>query len=150
MISSSLIGLKIKELLASRKLSIPEIEKIADIRSGTIRNILKGRSKNPSFDTILRICKALECSLDVFAQESAVGNIDINKEPLLKKFGHNQVDFKLIKKCISLTEECLDEKSKNVKFDQLILLIIDSYLFAINNENKIDSNYVRWNIEKIN
>ena len=41
------IGIKIRQLLDNKKLSVAKFEKVASLQKGTVRDIIVGKSKNP-------------------------------------------------------------------------------------------------------
>ena len=58
------IGIKIKQMIDNKKLSVARLEKIAGLQKGTVRDIIVGKSKNPTINTLTKICKALECTFN--------------------------------------------------------------------------------------
>ena len=51
-------------------MSVKKLAEISTVPEGTCINILKGKSKNPSFDSIYKLCMALSLSCeDVFSPE---------------------------------------------------------------------------------
>ncbi len=52
--------MKLEAIRTKRKLSQIELDEKAGLRRGTTHDIEKGRSKNPSYETVVRLAKALE------------------------------------------------------------------------------------------
>ncbi|MDH7577145.1 MAG: helix-turn-helix transcriptional regulator [Bacillota bacterium] len=67
------VGKRIKELRESSSYSINQLARLAGVGQSTLSYIEMG-AKNPTVDTLLRICKALGISLAEFFSE---GQIDI-------------------------------------------------------------------------
>ena len=58
------IGTKIKQLANKKNLSINKLEKIAGLQQGRAHEIISGKSKNPTVNTLSKICTALGCTFD--------------------------------------------------------------------------------------
>jgi len=58
------IGIKINQMIDNKKLSVARLEKIAALQKGTVRDIIVGKSKNPTINTLTKICKGLECTFN--------------------------------------------------------------------------------------
>jgi len=59
----------LRDLLHAKHLKATQLEKIAGIAAHSVRNILIGRSKNPSVHTLKAIATALECSVEDILEE---------------------------------------------------------------------------------
>ncbi|MDC0344824.1 helix-turn-helix transcriptional regulator [Alphaproteobacteria bacterium] len=53
-----------KKNLKERSLSIARLETLSGIKAGSLRNIIYGASRNPSFFTVYKIAKALDMPVD--------------------------------------------------------------------------------------
>lgn len=60
---TSVVKEKITEYMKAEKLSIAELERRAGLSIHSVRNILKGRIKKPSAQSLQAIAEALNCSL---------------------------------------------------------------------------------------
>jgi len=63
-ISKSNIAKNIKKLRQERGISQDRLSKLADLSLNTIVNVEAGNNPNPTIETIERIAKALEVSID--------------------------------------------------------------------------------------
>ena len=61
---SSTLGEKIKKLRQQKKMSQDRLSKKADLALNTIVKIETGENPNPTLDTLQKIAKALDVSLD--------------------------------------------------------------------------------------
>ena len=55
---------KIKAYLENTNTAKSKLEREANLTNSTIRNILNGKKKNPTIDTVIKIADVLDCSLD--------------------------------------------------------------------------------------
>lgn len=63
----------LKAVKAERKLSTKQVAEKANLAERTVTRIFSGETANPSMDYMLKIARALECSLDdIFADTQAV------------------------------------------------------------------------------
>jgi DNA-binding Xre family transcriptional regulator len=152
----SAVGIKLRAMLEERKLSTVELERIAGLKSGVVRNITSGRSKNPKIETLKLICKALECSLyDVIDQEVLKHAAEAN--PI--KENTNELDrfeqtapwkHSLFIQCTDTVQHYLKEHKVNVKFSQVINLIKHSYVYALQkNKGEVSHGFTEWLVERI-
>ena len=65
---------KIRELRNKKGLSQEKLARLADVSYNTIVKIESGESKNPTFQTMVGIAKALGVSLDQLADRSPNGS----------------------------------------------------------------------------
>lgn len=67
---------RIEQRRIERNMTVKQLSTISGIPEATYSNILKGRSKNPSFDTVRALALAVEMSLD-----EVISSIDDNDSP---------------------------------------------------------------------
>lgn len=67
---------RIEQRRIERNMTVKQLSTISGIPEATYSNILKGRSKNPSFDTVRALALAVEMSLD-----EVISSIDDDKSP---------------------------------------------------------------------
>lgn len=58
-----MINNKLSEILGKKRIRMSELQKMTGLSHTTIINIYYDRSKNISFDTINKLCTALDCSI---------------------------------------------------------------------------------------
>lgn len=54
----------LKNIRDKKKLGIRELERISGVANSTIINIEKGKYKNPTIDTVSKLSKALDVTID--------------------------------------------------------------------------------------
>lgn len=58
----------LKTKLKTRNISIYKLSKLADLDDGMLNRIIKGKTKNPRIDTLIKIAKALDLNDHEFAE----------------------------------------------------------------------------------
>ncbi len=59
-----MINNKLSEILGKKRLRMSELQRISGLSQATIINLYHNRTKNISFDTINKLCYALECNIN--------------------------------------------------------------------------------------
>ena len=59
------IGERVRSIRVKKKISQDRLSKLADLSLNTIVNIESGLNSNPTVDTLIKIAKALDVSIDV-------------------------------------------------------------------------------------
>lgn len=77
---SEAIVKRINELLKENKININTLANKAGISASTIRNIVKGRCKTPTADTLYYICLAFDISLSEFYDSKVFDRDNINDD----------------------------------------------------------------------
>lgn len=129
---------RINAYIQENNISIAELEKMAGLKIDAIRNILYGRSTNPSATTLQAIAKTLGCSIDFLLGEV----IDSGKS---QKNKGSIKDFKLFSESVSIILDNLKAKEYEPTFDELVSLIKEVYYFSLERKPQgIDQNFVNW------
>jgi len=139
----------IKNEMEKRSWSVHALERQAGLKPSAIRNILYGRSKNPSLSVIQSIANALECSVADLIDEEAE---ERSKATGVEK-GENRDNLpwnqQLYLKCIQQLLTILIEKPIQLKKESILSVIDDAYFYSsVNNLEKPDQNFLNWLIEK--
>ncbi len=58
-----MINNKISEILGKKRIRMLELQKMTGLNHTTIINLYYDRSKNINFETINKLCKALDCDI---------------------------------------------------------------------------------------
>ena len=144
------LGTKIKQILDKKKLSVFRLERMSNVQRGNISAIIMGRSKNPSIDTIRKICIALECRWSDLLGEDWI----LEKSPsLLSSMGdysNIEWDNKLFEQSTEIIEKHLNKHNLSFSLNITVGLIIDLYLYSFTKNNKqIDEKVAEWLVEKL-
>ncbi len=143
---------KLKEAIETRaaanRLSIAELERRAGLKMNAIRNILKGKSKNPRVETLNSVAKVLGCSLEELIQNIKHNNA---KSPTQKNYFEIK-EVENIGLALDITDnitKLLREKKYSISMDKLFFLINESYNYLLKgNPPKVDPIFIEWYIEK--
>ena len=72
------IAKRIEILCMEKNISINKLATLSGITQSTLDSIMKGKSRNPGFSTIKKICNGLEMSLKDFLDDPIINNADID------------------------------------------------------------------------
>ena len=64
------LGKRNKELCEERGMSIKQLAEKSEVSQATIRNIINGTSQSPGIETLIKLCKAMEITLQELFTES--------------------------------------------------------------------------------
>lgn len=70
------IKTRILNLCTENKITINELAVLSGLRATTIYSVINGKSKNPSFVTIKKICSGFGISIRDFFDDKIFNNID--------------------------------------------------------------------------
>jgi DNA-binding Xre family transcriptional regulator len=146
------IGTKIKQLASKKNLSINKLEIIAGLQKGRAHEIISGKSKNPTVNTLSKICNALECTFNDLLSD-LLENKELSEKPFLltglKGYANLKLDYELYIKSVETIKKYLEKHEVNIKLNTHLALIVDLYLNAlIKNNKQINEEYGEWLIEK--
>jgi len=147
----------IREKVSQLDMSIHNLEKKAGLKAGVVQNIIYGRSKNPSINTIKLIAEALNCSIESLINTADTTENKVNQsskslqlsqsEKSLKE-NWNQEQYLL---CLNTVYQILQELSININKDQL-LSITDEVLnySSVNGLTAPDHQFAKYLVKKYN
>lgn len=140
---------KIIERMEAKNFSIAELERRAGLSIHSVRNILKGRIKKPSAQSLQAIAEALECSIiDLMSSSSAAEagfpqDMDrrIKKRPLLE---HPDLMLECLKKILKE----ITDKNITISIDEYFEVVKKVYLYSSREEPRVvDTRFAAWLIE---
>lgn len=74
---SKAIAWRIKNLCEEKDISINKLALDSGLTQSTLQSIMSGKSKNPTFLTVARVCDTLKIELKDFFDDEIFKNIDI-------------------------------------------------------------------------
>lgn len=77
---------RIGEIRKSRNLTIEQLAEKSGVPISTIKKVSAGITPNPSFETVLAISKALECSLEEFMDTPILKQLSIAEQNHMDKY----------------------------------------------------------------
>lgn len=114
------INVSLREIILKichdKNLNVLELEKISGLQKDTLRNIIRGRSKNPKFETIITIANALNISIDKLALDVNQMNFSVAWDPFL------------VIETIQTLEDIRKKLDLNLNFNNAIKITSKSYI----------------------
>ncbi len=137
----------IKQQLSTRNMSASELERRAGLKQSTLQNILYGRSKNPSIETIRSIAKELNCSIEELI---GVGNHlnSLYPEPKTETVEECLWNATLFIKAIEGVQIIIEKKNINLSKKQVLACVDEVYKYSIGVSEEIDQRFADWVINK--
>lgn len=128
----------LKKFISRSGLSIAAAERKAGLRRNSIQNILYGKSKTASKETVEAICQVLDCTpkeiTDDFSVSSPKGNY---------------WDEELFVRVVKASSEEVDNQNISPYFEEMMLIFQDAYTYFLQSEDKeIDKIFLNWLIKK--
>lgn len=138
---------KIIERMEAKNLSIAELERRAGLSIHAVRNILKGRIKKPSAQSLQAIAEALECSIiDLMnASPSAGEDYSYPKKPKISP----PIDYpELMGECFGTILALIQDREPRVSIDEYLDIVKKVYFYSSKEEpRKVDLRFAEWLIE---
>lgn len=143
---STIIQRQIRSHLKMNDLTASDLEKKAGVSGSSIRNIISGRSSNPTIETLIAISKVLGCSVNdlIMEQES-------HSTPKTSKLEIKHVDWvaSLLLDIINFAELCFREKNYTPSFEDGIYLVKEIYQYSLGKQQReVDKKFAEWLINK--
>ncbi len=140
---------KIIERMEAKNLSIAELERRAGLSIHSVRNILKGRIKKPSAQSLQAIAEALECSIiDLMNTSSSPSDSFYpERDRKLRKFTTLAYPDLLLD-CAQKVMKLLIDKKHKFSLDEYFEIVKKVYFYSSREEpRKIDLRFAEWLIE---
>lgn len=140
---------KIIERMEAKNFSIAELERRAGLSIHSVRNILKGRIKKPSAQSLQAIAEALECSIiDLMNTSSSLGDgFAQDAERRMRK--NSPLEYpELMVDCTRMVLDLLGEKSTQITVDTYLEIVKKVYFYSSKEEPRtLDVRFAQWLIE---
>jgi transcriptional regulator with XRE-family HTH domain len=130
--------------------SVNALEKKAGLKRSAIRNILQGFSKKPSADVLLSIAAALNCTVDDLIGSRGSGDaVSSSIKPASKPRNLHAWNDALYIEVVKLVSKILHEKDLQLKSEQVIALINESYKYSLDKgSDEVDVDFTKWLVER--
>lgn len=143
---SNVIKDRLLQKMEMANINARDLERKAGLSLTAVSNILNGRSKNPTIETIAAIAQTLDCSIDELVHEITPG---ISRSQPLEKEKSHEWNFFLLKETISYIEEYLKAKNYPLSFEEGMLLTKEIYTYSLGKPSKaLDKQFAEWLINK--
>lgn len=140
---------KIIERMESKNLSIAELERRAGLSIHSVRNILKGRIKKPSAQSLQAIAEALECSIIDLMNNSPLTPSEFSSGTPGRIKKRSPLDYpNLMEECTQKVLELVRQKKLKITVDEYLEIIKKVYFYSSREEpRKLDMRFTEWLIE---
>lgn len=140
---------KIIERMEAKNLSIAELERRAGLSIHSVRNILKGRIKKPSAQSLQAIAEALECSIVDLINASSATHAGLPKGMEGKIRKNLPLDYPdLILECSKSTLNIIEKKKYKVTVEDYLNIVKKVYCYSSREEpRKFDVRFAEWLLE---
>ena len=134
--------------MTAQNISIPVLESKAGLKTHAVRNILRGKSKNPSAFNLQAIADVLGCSVkDLLATPEVLeeGSHAVSLEKVLQAT-YSKYDKKhLLPEVLKTVEALLQKQRKNLTIEQLLICVRETYLHSLQKDpTKVDREFAEW------
>jgi transcriptional regulator with XRE-family HTH domain len=139
------LQIQIKTRMKNMNLSAAALERKANLKIHAVRNILLGKSKKPSGETLQAIADALECSVKDLLSSSENANLSFNGDKITSK----ALNIALFLKSTDMALKLFTKKNFKPTLDLAIFLIKEIYLYSSkNNMENADENFANYLIDR--
>lgn len=139
------LQMQLKMRMESLNLSAAALERKANLKIHAVRNILLGKSKRPSGETLQSIADALGCSVKDLFSPGEINNLSFFKD----EEKSNVLNTALFLASTEIALQLFTEKDFKPTLEQTISLIKEIYSYSYkNNVMKVDENFAKWLIDK--
>jgi len=143
---------KIKLRLDESKLSIRNLERLAGLKRSAVSNILEGKSKSPSLNTLRAIANVLHCSLSDLLEESELettiqlhSGLDVTQNHL-----NLPVKLPLLHETMDIVDICFKKIEYNPNIEQFWHCVKRVYSYTLGSgDDKIDVKFAEWLVNSI-
>ena len=141
---------QIQTRMEAKSLTVHSLEKKAGLNRSAVRNILQGFSKKPSAEVLMSISEVLDCTVDDLLGQRSDNGIMSNKIKTIAKTRNTHAwNDKLYIEAVKTASKCISEKESQLKSDQVISLINETYKYALDKgSDAIDQDFTKWLVGK--
>ncbi|WP_010303940.1 helix-turn-helix domain-containing protein [Candidatus Odyssella thessalonicensis] len=143
---TKIIVKKLANLIESAHMTPADLERRAGLSVSAVRNILIGRSKNPTMETLLAIANTLGCTVDELVRDQPPSipepqSLQMNEQhPWVKRLAIDTIEF---------VDHYLNSKGYTPSFEEILFFIREIYTFSLGTEEKlVDKRFGEWFIKK--
>lgn len=137
---------KIIERMEAKNLSIAELERRAGLSIHSVRNIVKGRIKKPSAQSLQAIAEALECSIVDLLNAPSTLDQDFSHISQRSSKKSPPLDYPgLMLECVQLVSRRTADCAPKVSVDEYLDMIKKIYLYSSREEPRaLDLRFAEW------
>ncbi|MBW8308652.1 MAG: helix-turn-helix domain-containing protein [Candidatus Paracaedibacteraceae bacterium] len=140
------IAERLRSRIKSANLTPTDLERRAGLALASVRNILNGRSKNPTIETMRAIANTLGCTVDDLITEKETLVATTEK---LQQDEHHQWLKPLLLESIDFVDSYLENKKHPFSFEEAMFLVKEIYTFSLGTKDRsVDKRFAEWLINK--
>ena len=142
------VAQQVKVRMRAKHLSIPELESQAGLKTHAVRNILRGKSKNPSAVNLQAIADVLGCSVKDLLETPEVleeGPQTASLEEVLQA-PYSKYDKKhLLPEVVKTIENLMRNQNKDLTVEKVLTCVRETYLHSLQKDpTKVDADFAEW------
>lgn len=132
--------------MKEKNLSIAVLERKAGLHIHSVRNIVKGRSKNPSARSLQAIAEVLECTILDLMNIPYSGGTNIVKSNAAKSVDSSTpVHLELMEDCFKAMMKVIQDKKIPLSTYDFLDYIMKIYSYSTKEEpHKVELKFVKW------
>lgn len=141
-----LIARNLINRIKSANLTPYDVEKRSGLSLSSVRNILSGRSKNPTIETLSAIANTLGCGVDDLIRETP---LPVSKIEVPTEIEQHLWVKELVLETINFVEESLTFRKYTPSFEQAMFFVKEIYSFSVGTDDqRLDKRFGEWFINK--
>jgi len=131
------IKTKLQALLDENSMTITELEKRAGLKESTVRNIINGKSKSPTIETLYPIAQEFGKPIDFFV------NAEDHSPPQYDNI--DTFNLKLARSAFEVLAKKFFEQKVQASFPDFLKCVQELYDYSLTSDlNYIDARYANW------
>lgn len=141
------IDQQIEARMKARNMSIVELESLAGLKTHAVRNILRGKSKNPSAVNLQAIADVLGCSVKdlLSTPEVLEESLPVSLEEVLQGKYTTYDKQGLFPKVTQAVNEFVQRQNKNLTVEQFLTAVKEIYLHSLQKDpTQVDKDFAEW------
>ena len=142
------VAQQVEVRMKAKHLSIPDLESKAGLKTHAVRNILRGKSKNPSAVNLQAIADVLGCSVkDLLATPEVLeeGPQSTSLEEVLQAIYSKYDKNHLLPEVVKVVETLAQKQKKNLTVEQFLTSLKEIYLHSLQKDpTKVDMDFAEW------
>jgi transcriptional regulator with XRE-family HTH domain len=139
--SATNLAKKIRYKLKEKQISAQALEKLAGLRPSVVHNILLGRSKNPTLQTLQAISKAFDCTLQELVDD---------EEALHDKQADIPWNLDLYEKTFHLAARLLKKHPLNLDKKKTLAFVDEIYDYSVSSQLTVaDEHFAEWLVTRM-
>jgi transcriptional regulator with XRE-family HTH domain len=140
------IDQQITARMKAKHMSIVELEAKAGLKTHSVRNILRGKSKSPSAVNLQAIADALGCTVkDLLSTPEVLEETPLSLEEVTQGAYSTYDKRGLLPEVVKAVDRLVRKERKNVTVEQFVTSVAETYLHSLQKDpTKVDLDFAKW------